>query len=139
MNLKIRKFSGLIMGFIIFSILLMVLWNSTSSFDDELVQRVDSGVSAEDLMLDIEEKRENERYKAKKGLESHVMAVEMWGHGDLVSEYDLKYYTDIYNGETQIIDDHAEVRKEFVRGEISKEDFLEEVDDLNGEMRCVKY
>jgi|GEM_PF-1312311 len=139
MNLKIGRFSGLISGFIIFSILLIVLWNSTSSFDEVLIQRVDRGVPAEDLTLDIEEERENERYYAKKRLETKVMDVEMWGHGDLASEYDLKYYMDVYNGETQIIDDHARVRREFVRGEISKEEFLEEVDDLNGEMRCVKY
>lgn len=139
MNLNIKRFSGLITGFIIFSILLIVIWNSTSSFDEELIQKVDRGVPPEDLTLEIEEERENERYEAKKRLESQVMDVEMWGHGDLASEYDLKYYSDIYNGETQIIDEHAMVRREFVRGEISKEEFLEEGDDLNGEMRCVKY
>lgn len=137
--MKMGRFSGLISGFIIFSILLIVLWNSTSSFDEELIQRVDRGVSAGNLMLDIEEERENERYDAKKRLESNVMDVEMWGHGDLTSEYDLKYYMDVYNGETQIIDENARVRREFVRGNISKEEFLEEMDDLNEKMRCVKY
>ena len=139
MNLKMGRFSGLISGFIIFSILLIVLWNSTSSFDEELIQRVDRGVSAGDLTLEIEEERENEMYDAKKRLESNVMDVKMWGHGNLASEYDLKYYMDVYNGETQIIDENARVRREFVRGNISKEEFLEEMDDLNEKMRCVKY
>ncbi|MBP2046788.1 hypothetical protein [Methanobacterium aggregans] len=139
MNLKVGRFSGLISGFIIFSILLIGLINSNSSFDDRLIQKVDSGVPAEDLILEIEEERENEDHDAKKRLESNVMDVGMWGHGDLTSEYDFKYYMDIYSGETRIIDDYARVRTEFVKGQISKEEFLDEIEGLDENMGCIKY
>lgn len=115
------------MGF--FLIILLIL-NFNSDFDQKLINDFESGVPVNELIARIENETEKERLEAKKCLESHLWDMKYWRQSNLPPEEELKYEIEIYNGQMRSISECDKLRKQFVKREISKEDFLSKIKDL---------
>lgn len=50
-----------------------------------------------------------------------------WRQSNLPPEEELKYDIEIYNAQMRFISEYDKVRKQFVKGEISKEEFLAKI------------
>jgi hypothetical protein len=124
--LKKENFIGIIGGVGFFLIILFIL-NFNSDFDQKLIEGVESGVSADELITRIEKETERERLEAEKRLESHLWDMKYWRQSNLPPEEELKYDIEIYNAQMRFISEYDKVRKQFVKGEISKEEFLAKI------------
>lgn len=98
-------------------------------FDQKLINEVDSGVPANELIPQIEEEAAKEKLKSKKHLESHVMDMKRWDKFNISPEDDLKYEITFYKEQITIISQYEETRKKFVKKEISKQEFLKQIRD----------
>jgi hypothetical protein len=128
---------GIVGGLIIFVILFSVISFSSSDFDQNLVNEVGS-VPADELILEIDNETIKEESVAKKRLDSHVMDSNDWGKGDLLTENDYEYYIEIYHKEMGFISEYDTVRKDFVKGNISKEQFLNNVTLIKDKLRMIR-
>lgn len=118
---------GVIGGLIVFiSILSFIIYNN-SDFDDQLIKKVDNGIPAEKLIPQIDNETEKLKLKAKKRLESYVMDKKYWGTGELASPDDYQRYTLSYENDIKMISEYEKARKKFVKREITKKEFLEEI------------
>ncbi len=124
------KWPGIFFGILVFFTILVAINFLNSDFDAHLIQSVEKGVPAEDLIPEIDKETENLRLDAQKRLDSNVMNMKMWGNGNLVSEDDLTYYTQTYETEMKVISDYDKIRKKFAKREISKEEFLQEINNI---------
>lgn len=125
-----EKWPGIIGGFLVFLIILYVIIYLNSDFDQQLIQEVDRGVPAEKLFPQIEKETANLRLRAKNRFESYVMDRKDWGSGNLASESDYNSYKLSYEKALEYISEYDKVRKQFVKREISKEQFLLEIEPL---------
>ena len=94
-----------------------------------------SGVSTNVMYNQIDNDKQNQKSIAKGDLDSHVMDPTDWEKKGLATDNDYEYYIQIYNSEIGFISKYNQIRKEYVSGKISKEEFLEQSkiiqDDLN--------
>jgi hypothetical protein len=129
---------GTVGGLIIFLVLLFVVFFSSSDFDQSLVDKVGS-LPTDQLMLEIDNETLKEESIAKKRLDSHVMDSNDWGKGDLVTENDYEYYIEIYHKEMGFISEYDSVRKDYVDGKISKEQFLDNVSVIKEKLKMIRF
>jgi len=122
-----RALLGILGGLIILVVTLSIILYSDSDFDAQLIDQVDKGVPAEELIVQIDEETLIMQRNAKKRLESVVMDKKYWGNGDLASPTDYQYFTTFYITEMNVISNYDGVRKKFARREITKEQFLQEI------------
>ncbi|MDI9623380.1 MAG: hypothetical protein QFX38_00600 [Methanothermobacter sp.] len=127
--MKKENWIGIIGGMGFFLIILFIL-NFNSDFDQKLINDVESGVPTDELIARIEDETEKERLEAERRLESHLWDMKYWGQSSLPPEEELKYEIEIYNGQMRSISECDRIRKQFVKGEISKEEFLAKIKDL---------
>ena len=127
---------GIIGGIIIFAVLLAIVWYKNSDFDQQLIEDVNGGMTAEELTPMIVNETLKEDLIAKKRLDSHVMDSKDWENGNLASNYN--YNTEIYHKEMGFIIDYDKVRKEFVNKQISKEQFLDESDKIKEKLYSIR-
>jgi hypothetical protein len=114
---------------LVFVIILAVVFYSHSDFDQQLIEQVDSGVPAGKLIPQINQETKKLTINAQKRYQSNVVNKmnENDEHGNLESKNDYKYYQDLYENEMKMISDYDAARKKFVRREITKEQFLQEI------------
>jgi hypothetical protein len=126
---------GIIGGVTVFILSLTVIIYMNSDLDQRLIEEVSSGVSTSVMYNQIDNDAQNQKSIAKGDLDSHVMDPTDWENNALASDNDYEYYIQIYNSEIGFISKYNQVRKEYVTGKISKEEFLEQSkiiqDDLN--------
>ena len=125
---------GIICGVAVFLVIFSFLGYFNSDFDKQLIDGLEDGVPKEKLMGQIENQTQNGELMAKKRLDTHLMDSKDWEKGDLVSEDDYVYYIQIYQKEMGFISDYDRVRKEFVNGNISKDEFLDESKKIKDEL-----
>jgi hypothetical protein len=128
---------GVIGGLIIFLIMFSIISYSSTDFDQSLVNEVGS-VPADELLLEIDNETIKEKSIAKKRLDSHVMDPNDWEKGDLVTANDYQYYIEIYHKEISFILEYDAVRRDYVNGNISKEQFLDNVTLIKEKLRMIR-
>ncbi len=128
---------GTIGGVAVFLVIISFLGYFNSDFDKKLIDGLNDGVPKEELMSQIENQTQNMELMAKKRLDTHLMDSKDWEKGDLVSEDDYVYYIQIYQKEMGFISDYDRVRKEFVSGNISKDEFLDESNTIKDELYII--
>lgn len=119
---------GIVGGSIVFICILSFIIYNNSDFDSLLIKQVDKGVSAEELIPQIDNETEKLKLKAKKRLESYVFDKKYWGNGELASPDDYQRFTQSYENDMKMITEYENARKKFVKREITKEQFSEKIE-----------
>ena len=122
---------GSVSGLIIFICIILIFVYSHSDFNQELISSVSDGVSAEELIPQIQKEHEKQCLKSENNLNSRLMDIKMWGNGELASDSYYDFYTHNYEQELIFYDDLEVIRIKYVRREISEEEFLDSLKNLN--------
>jgi hypothetical protein len=123
-----RALLGIACSLTISIVILSFIIYGNSDFDEQLIHQVDEGVPAEKLIPQIDEETQKLQTDAKRRLLSIVMDKKYWGNGDLASPDDFQYYTTGYVTEMDVISNYDSARKKFARREITKKQFLQEIE-----------
>lgn len=123
MFLSKERILGISVGMLSF-LFLFIFLNFNVDFDHELVNKLEYGTPEELLLLEIEKQTEKEQLVAKKHLKCHIMDIKNWDKCDSDFQNDLKYDILVYKTDISRIKQKEEIRKRFVRRQITKEQFL---------------
>lgn len=121
---------GITGGVVVFLITLTLIIYINSDFDQKLITEVGSGVPTSVMYNQIDNATQNQQLIAKGNLDSHVMDPKDWEKKTLATNDDYDYYIQIYNVEMEYISNYNHIRKEYVTGKLSKEEFLEESNSI---------
>ena len=121
---------GITGGVVVFLITLTLIIYINSDFDQKLINEVGSGVPISVMYNQIDNATQNQQLIAKGNLDSHVMDSNDWEKKTLATNDDYDYYIQIYNVEMEYISNYNHIRKEYVTGKLSKEEFLEESNSI---------
>lgn len=121
---------GITGGVVVFLITLTLIIYINSDFDQKLINEVGSGVPISVMYNQIDNATQNQQLIAKGNLDSHVMDPNDWEKKTLATNDDYDYYIQIYNVEMEYISNYNHIRKEYVTGKLSKEEFLEESNSI---------
>ncbi|MGB7968365.1 MAG: hypothetical protein WCF28_02190 [Methanobacterium sp.] len=121
---------GITGGVVVFLITLTLIIYINSDFDQKLINEVGSGVPISVMYNQIDNVTQNQQLIAKGNLDSHVMDPNDWEKKTLATNDDYDYYIQIYNVEMEYISNYNHIRKEYVTGKLSKEEFLEESNSI---------
>lgn len=111
---------GLVVFIAIFSFILL----NHADFDEQLMEQVENGVPAQDLIKEIDEEAYYMQIAAKKRLDSKILDRKYWGNGELDTPLDYSFYVDNYQSELNLIKEYKEYRVKYANGEITREEFL---------------
>lgn len=117
---------GIIGGLTIFIISSTLIIYINSDLDQQLISEVGSGVPVNQMYNQINNATQTQQSIAKGDLDSHVMNPNDWETQKLTTNDDYEYYIQIYDVEMGYISSYNRIRKEYVSGKISKQEFLEE-------------
>ena len=95
-----------------------------ADFDEQLMEQVENGVPAQDLIKEIDEEAYYMQIAAKKRLDSKILDRKYWGNGELDSPLDYSFYVDSYESELKLIKEYKEYRVKYANREITREEFL---------------
>jgi hypothetical protein len=121
-NLNKGLILGVAGGLTVFIIVLIIIMYVNSDFDQQLINQVDSGVPADKLIPQIDAEAEHLQMNAQKNYESNLINNNLGGNA---SNYD--YYTQIHQNELKIISEYENDQKEFAERQITKEQFLHDI------------
>lgn len=108
----------------------MIIFYISSDFDVKLIEQVDSGVPAEKIISEIEEESSKQELTVKNHLQAHMMDMKYWNRVNSDPKNDLEYHITIYQKQMEIITEYKELRIQFVKGQITKNEFLEKMKPL---------
>ncbi len=117
---------GVIGGLCIFIIILWAIFFYNSDFDQELIQSSESGVPCEKLINQIDKESLNQKLTAENHLQSHFADIKYWNNPN-DPEKELTPEIDYYQQQIKAINNCTELRKKYVRKEISKKEFLAQI------------
>ena len=129
-----RNLPGILSGLIIFIILLFlfVIPNyQDNDFNGQLIQKVSNGESADELIPQIENQSIYEKQHLIYSVNQRIFNINKWGNGTLASQTDYMYETHHYIKINLRNQNYKVIRIEYAKREISKEEFLKEIKDLN--------
>ncbi len=121
---------GVIGGLVIFLVILSFIIYNHSDFDVQLIEQVNNGVPADELIIQIDEETEKMQIRAKRRIESFMLNKKYWGNGSMIQENECIFYVTSYESEMKIIHDYDKIRKKFARREITKREFLDNIKTL---------
>ena len=121
-NLNKGVILGVASAITVFIIILIIIFYFNSDFDQQLIYQVDSGVPADKLIPQIDAEAEHLQMNAQKNYESNLINNNLGGNA---SNYD--YYTQIHQNELKIISEYENDQKEFAERQITKEQFLHDI------------
>jgi hypothetical protein len=119
---------GISAGIIIFIISFLFIMYTNSDFDGQLINQVNDGVSADILIIQIDNETQKMTTDVDRRYKAVVLDRKYWGNGDLANSEDFQYYSENYENDLKMISKLAEIRKKYVRGEIDKEEFLNNIE-----------
>ena len=125
---------GIVGGVLVFIISFNLIMYINSDFDQKLISEVGSGVPTNVMFSQIDNNTQNQQLIAKGDLDSHVMDPSDWGNKTLATNDNYEYYIQIYNVEMGDIINYNRVRKEYVTGKITKQEFLEECKEIQQDL-----
>jgi len=117
---------GIVGGLSIFVIILWAIIFYNSDFDQELIQSSEAGVPCEKLINQIDKESLNQKSIAENHLEGHFEDIKYWNDTNDPEE-ELKDELFFYQQQIKAINNCTELRKKYVRKEISKEEFLAQI------------
>jgi hypothetical protein len=129
-----RSLPGILSGLIIFIILLFVFIVpnfQNNDFNEQLIQKVSNGESADILIPQIENQSIYEKQNLTYTVNQRICNINKWGNGTLASQTDYMYETRHYKKINLRNQNYKILRIEYAKREISKEEFLQEITDLN--------
>ena len=121
---------GIIGGVTVFIISLTLIMYINSDLDQKLIEEMGSGVPVNVMYNQIDNETQTQQSIAKGDLDSHVMDSNDWENKTLATNDSYQYYIQIYDVEMGYITNYNRIRKEYVTGKISKEEFLEESKEI---------
>lgn len=110
---------GVVGGICVFLVSLLIIMNFSTDFDEQLIDQVDNGVSANKLTPQIYEQDKNMKLNAQKRLKSNVL--------NKPSTEDYNRYGEEYSSEVKMISNYTQARIKFVNRETTKDEFLNEI------------
>lgn len=123
---------GIVTGIIVFLLLCVFIFadhvfedSNAIVFDKNLVKSMENGDPIDILLKEIDEETVNMRNEKITYFNRDILNPKLWGNGEFVSEEELNYYANNYDNYMNLITEYDRVRKQYVKGEISKEEFLE--------------
>jgi len=122
------RWIGAVGGLCIFIIILWAIFFYNSDFDQELIDSSEAGVPCDKLISKIEQESKNQELEAKSHLEGHFADIRYWNASN-DPEKDLTTDIDFYEQQIKAIKNCEELRKKYIRKEISKEEFLAQIKD----------
>ena len=123
------KLVGIIGGICFFLIILLVVFYLNSDFDQQLIDSVNAGTPADKLIPQIENETAKEKLNARKHLDSSMNDMKYWKKSDINPEDDSKLDMNFYEVQMEAITNCSELSKQFVRKQISKEQFLSQLQE----------
>ena len=123
-SLNKGKFLGIVGGLGVFILFLLFLIYPNLDFDQQLINDVDGGVPASQLIPKIEAESQEEQLIAKKDFESHINNPYYWSKPGLASTDDFNYDKRNYEISMNAIKKLEELRKEYALKKIGKEEFV---------------
>ena len=120
-NLNKGLILGISGGIIVFIIALMLIMFNNSDFDQQLINQVDNGVPTDKLIPEIDKETEKMKQNAQRRLESNVI-------NKNINKNDSESYMQSYKDEMKMISEYDDARKEFAKREITKEQFLNDIE-----------
>lgn len=127
-------FLGITSGVLVFIVACSFILLKPPDFDAQLILQVDRGVPESELIPQIEKESFRMDLKAKKYLYTTIMDRKYWGNGDLADPVEHMSHVDNYESQTRIIKEYKNLRTKFVRGEITKEEFLYDLQFLDNQV-----
>jgi hypothetical protein len=125
---------GILSGLIVFIVLLFVFIipnSQNDDFNEQLIQKVSNGEPAELLIPQIENQSIYEQKNLTYTVNQRVFNINMWGNGTLASQTDYMYETRHYQKINLRNLNYKEVRIQYAKKEISKDEFLQKINELN--------
>jgi hypothetical protein len=122
---------GSISGLAIFIVLILIIFFNHSDFNQNLISSVAYGTPADQLIPQIEQQHSIECTQAKNNLAARMMSMDQWGNGDLTADSYSDFYTQNYKQEIKYYNDLELLRIKFVKRQISKEEFLNDLESKN--------
>jgi len=117
---------GIAGGLFIFIILLWAIFFYNSDFDQELIHSSEAGAPCEKLISQIDKESLNQKLIAENHLQGHFVDIRYWNDVNNPEE-ELKDELFFYEQQIKAINNCTELRKKYVRKEISKEVFLAQI------------
>ena len=133
-SLNKGKLFGIAGGVGVFIIFILLLVYLNSDFDRQLINKMKSGVSNENLKLQIEAESGKEKKVVFKHLQSHINDVECWSKTDIVSKEDFEFEINNYKMKIQTIDDCENLRKQYINHEISEDYYIDSITYIKGRL-----
>jgi len=124
MFLSKERLLGFSVGMLSF-LFLFIFLNFNVDFDHELVSKLEDGTPKELLLPEIEKQSEKEQLAVKKHFKCHIMDITNWDKYNCDFQNDLKYDILVYKTDMSRIKQKEEIRKKFVKKQITKEQFLD--------------
>lgn len=121
-------------GVTLFLVILIIFFYFNTDFDSNLIEKLESGVPAENLIPQIEEQSKKQEATVKSHLEAHVMDMKYWSGVNSDPQNDLEYHMNLYHKQIEVITDYKNHRIQFVKGEIGKKEFLDKSRYLKGQL-----
>jgi hypothetical protein len=117
---------GASIGILVFIITLVIILYAHSDFDQRLIVQVESGVPADDLIPQIDKETEKMKLTAQKHLLNKI--------DNNFDKNNSMTYIKIYDTEMEMISEYDNARKKFAKREITKEQFLKDIENPKSSM-----
>lgn len=103
-------------------VILVLITFPRTDFDQRLIIAVENEQPTSILITQIEEEADKDRLKLKKNFESRIINQKYWFQPCNASTFE--FASKVYYGGIKLIDEQEQLRKDFVRKKISKEEFI---------------
>lgn len=133
-SLNKGKFFAIAGGLGVFILIIIFFIYLNSDFDHQLINEVKTGVSSDNITLQIEAESEKEKKVVFKHLESHINDEGYWSKTNKTSKDDFQFHIETYNMQIQTIKNCEKLRKQYINHEISEDYYLEEINFLKARL-----
>jgi len=121
---------------LVFGIILAIIFYNHSDFDQRLIVQVDNCVPSEKLIPQIDKETEKLIKNAQRRFQSNVVN-KNFGNGNRATKNGSEYYLERYENEMKMISEYDAARKKFARREITKEQFINEIEIPKEDMQLL--
>jgi len=127
--LEITKLFGIIGGICVFVVILLIIFQQNSDFDQHLIESINAGTPTNQLLTQIDNEREKEIIAANNRLNAKLNDMSNWNKTDIDPVHDSELDIDFYNQQLEAINNYYELRKQFVLKEITAQEFVSQSKD----------
>lgn len=123
------KLFGIIGGICVFVVILLIIFQQNSDFDQHLIESINAGTPTNQLLTQIDNEREKEIIAANNRLNAKLNDMSNWNKTDIDPVHDSELDIDFYNQQLEAINNYYELRKQFVLKEITAQEFVSQSKD----------